>query len=181
MEISRKKITDAEIHAAEAKLAAEIEALCEEFSEKFGAFGCELVTEFSRDNENFEDADRDALKATELCEPCDYSFGYTSGVKITVKRKKDESEAEAEEAVSAEGLSEEEAELLESERMLEKAKKEAARDVAFTSMYFAHIYKAFWRESVSMSDDTAEVRADLEEFLAFLAEKAESAEEAVEE
>jgi hypothetical protein len=32
-----------------------------------------------------------------------------------------------------------------------------------------------------MSDDTAEVRADLEEFLAFLAEKAESAEEAVEE
>ena len=176
MEISRKKITDAEIHAAEAKLAEEIASLCEEFSEKFGAFGCELETEFARDNENAEDEEREALKAADIHEPCEYYFGYSSGVKITVKRKKaEEEEAPAEEA-SLEGLSEEEAELVESERMLEAAKKESERDVAFTSMYFVHIYKAFWRESVSISENVSEVRADLEEFLAFLAEKAEGAE-----
>ena len=74
-----------------------------------------------------------------------------------------------------EGLSEEEAELLESERMLEAAKKEAERDVAFTSMYFVHIYKAFWRESVSISENIDEIRADLDEFITVLTEKANGA------
>jgi len=175
MEISRKKITDAEIHASEKHLSADIESLTAEFGEKFAALGYELETEFSRDNENLEGEERDALKAADIGEPCEYSFGYSSGVKITVKHIKKEDE-EPEEAFSTEGLSEEEAELAENERILAEAKKEAARNVAFTSMYFVHIYKAFWRESVSMSENADEVRADLEEFLSVLTERAEGAE-----
>ena len=82
-----------------------------------------------------------------------------------------DTEEDAEE-FSVEGLSEEEAALAENERIFAEAKKEADRDVAFTSMYFVHVYKAFWRESVSISESTDEVRADLEEFLSVLTEKA---------
>lgn len=171
MEISRKKITDAEIHEAEVKLAAEAESAISEFSEKFDAIGYELAVEYSRDNENLENEERDTLKATEIKETCAYSFGYASGVKITVKRKKDEAEEEPAEEITLEGLSPEEAELAENERMLEAARREAARDVAFTSMYFVHIYKAFWRESVSISDGTDEIKNDLDEFLSVLTEK----------
>ena len=173
MEISRKKITDAEIHASEVKLAEAVESLTAEFAAQFAELGCELETEFSRDNDNFEGEERDALKELDIKEPCPYSFGYSSGVKITVKRIKAEEE-EAQDALNTEGLCEEEAELAENERLLEEAKKEAARGVAFTSMYFVHIYKAFWRESVSMSENADEVRADLEEFIAVLKEKAEN-------
>ena len=92
-----------------------------------------------------------------------------------VKHKKEEAgEAEEAEEISTEGLSEEEAALAENERIFAEAKKEADRDVAFTSMYFVHIYKAFWRESVSMSENVEEVRADLDEFLSVLTEKASS-------
>jgi hypothetical protein len=178
MEISRKKITDAEIHEAEIKLCKEVEALLDSFVEKFDAIGYELIAEFSRDNENLENEERDALKEGGLGEACEYEFGYASGVKITVKHKKDEAEEEPEEEFSTEGLSEEEAELAENERLFAAAKKDADRDVAFTSMYFVHIYKAFWREIVSMSENVEEIRADLDEFLTVLTEKAntESAE-----
>ncbi len=175
MEISRKKITDEEIYAAETKLAAAVESTVSEFSERFDALGCELVTEFLRDNENLENEEREALRALEIADRCEYSFGYTSGVKITVKHKKDENEEETLEEVVTEGLSEEEAEFAENERILAEAGKEAARDVAFTSMYFVHIYKAFWRESVSISEDASEIRADLDEFLSVLTEKANGA------
>ena len=177
MEISRKKITDAEIHAAEEKLAGAVEAITAELSAKFDALGCELETEFARDNENLEGEEREAFRALPLADACEYSFGYSSGVKITVKHKKEEEE-EPEEEFSTEGLTEEEAEFAENERMLEKARKEAERDVAFTSMYFVHIYKAFWRESVSMSENADEIRADLEEFLVRLEEKANGEAEA---
>ena len=60
----------------------------------------------------------------------------------------------------------------ENERLFAAAKKEADRDVAFTSMYFVHIYKAFWRESVSISENIDEINADLEEFLSVLTERA---------
>jgi hypothetical protein len=41
-------------------------------------------------------------------------------------------------------------------------------------MYFVHIYKAFWRESVSISENIDEINADLEEFLSVLTEKTSS-------
>ncbi len=172
MEISRKKITDTEIHEAETKLIAEVNSVLEEFGGKFETIGYELAAEFSRDNENLENEERDSFKALDLSEACEYEFGYASGVKITVRRKKDEAAEEPEEEFSTEGLSEEEAELAENERIFAQAKKEADRDVAFTSMYFVHIYKAFWRESVSISENVDEVRADLDEFLTVLTEKA---------
>ena len=172
MEISRKKITDTEIHEAEIKLCKEVEALLDSFMEKFDAIGYELIAEFSRDNENLENEEREVLKEGGLGEACEYSFGYASGVKVTVKHKKVEAAEEDAEEFSVEGLSEEEAALAENERIFAEAKKEADRDVAFTSMYFVHIYKAFWRESVSISESTHEVRADLEEFLSVLTEKA---------
>ena len=56
------------------------------------ALGYELATEFMRDNENLENEEREELRALEIADRCEYSFGYASGVKITVKRKKDESE-----------------------------------------------------------------------------------------
>ena len=171
MEISRKKITDTEIYEAEAKLAAAAEGAIADFSEKFEAIGYELEAEYSRDNANLENEEREVLKASDINEPCEYSAGYASGVKITVKRKKGENEEEPTEEISLEGLSEEEAELAENERVLEEAKREAERDVAFTSMYFVHVYKAFWRESVSISDNADELKADLEEFLSVLTEK----------
>jgi hypothetical protein len=174
MEISRKKITDAEIHEAELKLCNEVTALLDSYFEKFDAIGYELVAEFSRDNENLENEERAAFKEGGLGEACEYEFGYASGVKITVRHKKDEAEEEAEEEFSADGLSEEEAELAENERLFAAAKKEADRDVAFTSMYFVHIYKAFWRESVSISENIDEINADLEEFLSVLTEKTSS-------
>ena len=174
MEISRKKITDEEIYTAETKLAAEVEGAVSEFSGRFDALGYELATEFMRDNENLENEEREELRALEIADRCEYSFGYASGVKITVKRKKDESEEAVEEVVT-EGLSEEEAEFAENERILAEAGKEAARDVAFTSMYFVHIYKAFWRESVSISENIDEIRADLDEFITVLTEKAHGA------
>ena len=43
-------------------------------------------------------------------------------------------------------------------------------------MYFVHIYKAFWRESVSISDGTDEIKNDLNEFLSVLTEKGAEAE-----
>ena len=174
MEISRKKITDTEIHEAETKHIAEVNNALDEFSGKFDAIGYELAAEFSRDNENLENEERDEFKALDLAEACEYEFGYASGDQITVRRKKDEAEEESEEEFSTEGLSEEEAELAENERIFAAAKKEADRDVAFTSMYFVHIYKAFWRESVSVSENVDEVRADLDEFLTVLTEKANS-------
>jgi preprotein translocase subunit SecF len=94
MEISRKKITDSEIHAAEAELCAKVNGVMADFSEKFDTLGYELDAEFSRDNENLDDEEREALRATELTDACEYSFGYASGVKITVKRKKSEEENE---------------------------------------------------------------------------------------
>ncbi|MBQ9745370.1 MAG: hypothetical protein IJW21_00925 [Clostridia bacterium] len=182
MEISRKKITDAEIRKAEQELAAAVDAITAEKTAEFAALGCELETEFSRDNDNLEGDEREAFRALGVTEECEYSFGYSSGVKITVKRKKTDEELAAEEAEAAgnakdfSGLSEEEAELAQNEAVLEEAKRELSRNVAFTSMYFVHIYKAFWRESVSISDGTDEVRADLEEFLTVLREKAENGE-----
>lgn len=182
MEISRKKITDAEIRASEQELYAAVDAITAEKSAEFAAIGYELETEFSRDNDNLEGDERDAFRELGIKEECAYSFGYSSGVKITVKRRKTEAELAAEEAEAAEaakdfsGLSEEEAELAQNEAVLEEAKRELSRNVAFTSMYFVHIYKAFWRESVSISDGIDEVKADLEEFLTVLSEKAENGE-----
>lgn len=190
MEISRKKITNAEIHAKEKELTASIGVLTEGFSEGFGAIGYVLETEISRDNENLDEEKVKLLRESPIEEEAEYSDGYISSVKITVKRAKTEEElaAEAAEALEDEEAREamkldadgaslsEEAIQAENDKKLEKAKRELERSVAFTSMFIVRIYKTFWKETVSISKGTDEMKEDLEEFLSVLTKKAQEAE-----
>ena len=112
-------------------------------------------------------------------------MGYSSLAKITLKRAKTAEDIAAEEAEEAEkesdeSLPPEERELRANERTLEKAKREQARSVAFTTMLLARVYKTFWRETVSISESTDEIRADMEEFYNVLLEKAQNTEEIAE-
>lgn len=190
MEISRKKITNAEIHAKEKEITASVGALTEGFSEGFGAIGYVLETEISRDNENLDAEKVKLLRESPIEEEAEYSDGYISSVKITVKRAKTEEElaAEAAEALEDEEAREamkldadsaslsEEAIQAENDKKLEKAKRELERSVAFTSMFIVRIYKTFWKETVSISEGTDEMKEDLEEFLSVLTKKAQEAE-----
>ncbi len=183
MEFSRKKITDEAIYAEEKKLAAEISAIVEEYEGKLEELGYVLEKEFIRDNDGMGTTpeERDALRETNLEETAGvYEMGYSSTAKITVKRAKTEEDlaAEAEEAEEgAEELDEEERELRENERTLENAKREQERNVAFTTMMLVRVYKTFWKETVSISENADAIRADMEEFYSVLLEKSQNAEE----
>ena len=181
MEISRKKITDEAIYAEEKRLAAE-------FSGKFEELGYVLEKEFIRDNDSvgLTPEEREEARSSNLTESAGvYEMGYSSLAKITLKRAKTAEDIAAEEAEEAEkesdeSLPPEERELRANERTLEKAKREQARSVAFTTMLLARVYKTFWRETVSISESTDEIRADMEEFYNVLLEKAQNTEEIAE-
>ncbi len=188
MEFSRKKITDEAIYADEKKLAEEINAIMAEYEGKFGELGYVLEKEFVRDNDGMGTTpeERDALRELSLEENAGvYEMGYSSTAKITVKRAKTEEDLAAEEAEAAddgaEELDEEERELRENERTLEKAKREQERNVAFTTMMLVRVYKTFWKETVSISENAEEIRADMEEFYSVLLEKSQNATEETEE
>ena len=188
MEISRKKITDEAIYAEEKRLAAEIDTIVEEFSGKFEELGYVLEKEFIRDNDSvgLTPEEREEARSSNLTESAGvYEMGYSSLAKITLKRAKTAEDIAAEEAEEAEkesdeSLPPEERELRANERTLEKAKREQARSVAFTTMLLARVYKTFWRETVSISESTDEIRADMEEFYNVLLEKAQNTEEIAE-
>ncbi len=187
MEFSRKKITNEAIFAEEKKLASEISAIAEEYEAKFAELGYVLEKEFIRDNDSMgiSPEEREELRNTKLEETAGvYEQGYSGTAKITIKRAKTEADlaAEAQEAEeSAEDIDEEERELRENERTLERAKREQARSVAFTTMMLVRVYKTFWKETVSISENADEIRADMEEFYSVLSEKAQSAETECEE
>ena len=188
MEISRKKITDEAIYAEEKRLAAEIDTIVAEFSGKFEELGYVLEKEFIRDNDSvgLTPEEREKARSSNLTESAGvYEMGYSSLAKITLKRAKTAEDIAAEEAEEAEkesdeSLPTEERELRANERTLEKAKREQARSVAFTTMLLARVYKTFWRETVSISESTDEIRADMEEFYNVLLEKAQNTEEIAE-
>lgn len=188
MEISRKKITDEAIYAEEKRLAAEIDTIVAEFSGKFEELGYVLEKEFIRDNDSvgLTPEEREEARSSNLTESAGvYEMGYSSLAKITLKRAKTAEDIAAEEAEEAEkesdeNLPPEERELRANERTLEKAKREQARSVAFTTMLLARVYKTFWRETVSISESTDEIRADMEEFYNVLLEKAQNTEESAE-
>ena len=188
MEISRKKITDEAIYAEEKRLAAEIDTIVAEFSGKFEELGYVLEKEFIRDNDSvgLTPEEREEARSSNLTESAGvYEMGYSSLAKITLKRAKTAEDIAAEEAEEAEkesdeSLPPEERELRANERTLEKAKREQARSVAFTTMLLARVYKTFWRETVSISENTDEIRADMEEFYNVLLEKAQNTEEIAE-
>ncbi len=188
MEFSRKKITDEAIYADEKKLAEEINAIMAEYEGKFEELGYVLEKEFVRDNDGMGTTpeERDALRGTSLEESAGiYEMGYSSIAKITVKHAKSAEELAEEEAEAAEEpaeeLDEEERELRENERTLEKAKREQERNVAFTTMMLVRVYKTFWKETVSISENADEIRADMEEFYSVLLEKSQNAEAECEE
>ncbi len=183
MEISRKKITTEEIHAKETEFANSINALVESNKDAFAALGYVLETEITRENENLLPEEIKILRATPITEPTEYSDGYISSAKITVKREKTEDvlaleEAEAEEEAALEAMKLETEELPEDaqarkdELALARSKRELERSVAFTTMFFVRVYKTFWRETVSINEGISEVTADLEEFLSVLKERA---------
>lgn len=181
MEFSRKKITDEAIYVEEKKLAAEISAITEEYAGKFEELGYVLEKEFIRDNDSvgLTPEEREEVRKTDVEESAGaYEMGYSSIAKITVKRAKTAEDLAAEAEVEE---PEEERELRENERTLEKAKREQARSVAFTTMLLVRVYKTFWKETVSISESAEEIRADMEEFHSVLFEKAQNAEAECEE
>ncbi len=185
MEISRKKITNEAIHEKEKALMESVTSAVAEYEAKFASIGYVLETEFARDNDasGLTPEEREELRNSKIDENEGvYENGYISNAKITVKREKTAEDIAADEAADAEivtdeVLSEEELELRRNELVLEKAKREQARAVAFTTVLFVRVYKAFWKETVSISDNIDDILADLEEFYTVLAEKSQASEE----
>lgn len=186
MEISRKKITNEAIHEKEKALMESVTSAVAEYEAKFASIGYVLETEFARDNDanGLTPEEREEIRNSKIDENEGvYENGYISNAKITVKREKTAEDIAADEAADAgvvttdEVLSEEELELRRNELVLEKAKREQARAAAFTTVLFVRVYKAFWKETVSISDSADEIRQDLEEFYTVLAEKAQASEE----
>lgn len=187
MEISRKKISDEEIYEREKELAEEAVSISENFKEKFSDIGYELETEFSRENENLTKTKQQELsELSVLTDRCEYSDGYISNVKITVKRPRTESdeelyESEEEEllaieqtaSLDADGDDESDSEQRKNDIMLARSKRELERSVAFTTLFLARVYKTFWHETVSISDNAKEIEKDLSEFFEKLSEKRE--------
>lgn len=187
MEISRKKISDEEIYESEKKLAEEATKISEDFKEKFSSIGFELETEFSRENENLTEEKRKELSALSvLTDRCEYSDGYISNVKITVKHprtKSDEELYDNEEeellaieqtaSLDADGDDESDSEQRKNDIMLARSKRELERSVAFTTLFLVRVYKTFWHETVSISDNAEEIEKDLSEFFEKLSEKCE--------
>ena len=161
MEISRKKISDEEIYESEKKLAEEATKISEDFKEKLSALSV-------------------------LTDRCEYSDGYISNVKITVKRPKTESDEELynneeeellaiEQTASLDADSDDESdsEQRKNDIMLARSKRELERSVAFTTLFLVRVYKTFWHETVSISDNAEEIEKDLSEFFEKLSEKCE--------
>ena len=57
--------------------------------------------------------------------------------------------------------------------MLARSKRELERSVAFTTLFLVRVYKTFWHETVSISDNAEEIEKDLSEFFEKLSEKCE--------
>jgi hypothetical protein len=78
-----------------------------------------------------------------------------------------EEEVEAEET----SLSDEESEQLENDRILEESEDELKRTAAYLVVMLARVYKTFFREMVSVTDNLDSVKEDLDEFLVKLEEE----------
>ena len=175
MEIKRKKITNEEILGKEKDLREKVCEACADKEGNFLSLGYELELEFAqkeneaqRTEQTLEDAEDKSFRA-----------GYVSYARVTVKRKKNEEELERDARLVAENRAmidaaetEEEAEQLRNEKEAAQAQRELKRSVAFTTMMFVRVYKTFWRETISISENTDEIKADLEEFFEVLEAKA---------
>lgn len=176
MEIKRKKITQAEIFAAEQKAAQEITEICNRKNDEFKNIGYELDLEFGqKENEHqtlFEVFTHDENKK--------FDPGYISRAMITVKRQKTESEKQEDIARLEENRAliencenEADIEQLSNDETLRNAENEEKRSVAFTRVMLVRSYKSFWTEWVNLGEDIGQLESDLDEFLATLIQKQE--------
>lgn len=191
MEIKRREMTDDMIAAKEVELIGQIKDLLEENRERFIAIGYELVLQLQRktdDEYSFHVLDPDV--------PRKYETGYSSQARISVRKPKDApiaedssieeevledakrleidnagDEAETDTVDETEQLTEEEAEQVENDRVLEESEDELKRTAAFTIVMLARIYKTFFREMVSVTDNLESVKEDLDEFYEKLQEE----------
>ena len=68
---------------------------------------------------------------------------------------------------------EEEVEQLENDEKFRVSDAELKRSVAFTEVMLVRAYKSFWTEWVCLGDTTAQLEADLDEFLDVLTQRQE--------
>lgn len=179
MEISSKKITKEEISAKEIALVEDSSALTYDMGEQFMALGYVLETEIVRENSNLENDEAQALRDLPIEQAADYVDGYLSTIKVTVKHAKTPEQAameeEEDEALEALKLENDEDEQAKNDILLQRSKRELERSVAFTTMSLVRVYKTFWKETVSISDNIDQLKADLNEFLSTLAERTQEA------
>lgn len=176
MEIKRKKISNNEIFTSEQKFAEDIQNVCKNKEADFLALGYELDLEFTqRDHEEQRQSDVFETEGEKK-----YDSGYISRAVIKVKRKKTEEELaedqrliEANRAMIDAAESEEEAEQLENDEKLRVSDAELKRSVAFTEVMLVRAYKSFWTEWICLGDTTAQLEADLDEFLEVLTQRQE--------
>ena len=190
MEIKRRDFSDKMIAAKERELIEQIENLLDEYKEKFTAIGYELVLQPQRKTD-----DEYSFHALDLDTPRKYDVGYSSQARISVRKPKDapimeDNSAEEEVLEDAErmgldtvdeeteeceaeetSLSDEESEQLENDRILEESEDELKRTAAYLVVMLARIYKTFFREMVSVTDNLDSVKEDLDEFLVKLEEE----------
>lgn len=160
MEISRKKISTADLIAKERELVEKITEINERYSAELDSLGCESVLEFVKIGE-YDDEYTDIDFAEE-----NYKNGYVSRALITVREKAvdeapielDREEYESDEAydVAKNALA---------------AQSEREREVARTEIMLMRIYKTFWVETVSLCEDVSPVDADLCEFVGKIKER----------
>ena len=160
MEISRKKISTADLIAKERELVEKITEINERYSAELDSLGCESVLEFVKIGE-YDDEYTDIDFAEE-----NYKNGYVSRALITVREKAvdeapielDREEYESDEAydVAKNALA---------------AQSEREREVARTEIMLIRIYKTFWVETVSLCEDVSPIDADLCEFVGKIKER----------
>ena len=161
MEISKKKLPIPELIEKEKALIAAIDAIKEKYDGVFAELDCDLYVEYLwRGEYDKEYSEMDFNEEN-------YVDGYVSRAYLTVKRRGEIDEESI--TVDDEGATEDELKL-EREGLIAKAEDE--KIIAYTEFMMVRIYKSFWIEHVSISDNASTVEADLEEFAQKLREKA---------
>ena len=197
MEIKRREMTDDMIAAKEGELIGQIKDLLEENRERFIAVGYELVLQLQRktdDEYSFHVLDPDVPRKYEIGyssqarisvrKPKDAPLAEDTSLeeevledakRLEIDNGSDEAEtveeAETDTVDETEQLTEEETEQLENDRVLEESEDELKRTAAFTIVMLARIYKTFFREMVSVTDNLESVKEDLDEFYEKLQEE----------
>ena len=160
MEISRKKISTADLIAKERELVEKITEINERYSAELDSLGCESVLEFVKIGE-YDDEYTDIDFAEE-----NYKNGYVSRALITVREK-----AVDEAPIELDREEYESDEAYEVAKNALAAQSEREREVARTEIMLMRIYKTFWVETVSLCEDVSPVDADLSEFVGKIKER----------